>query len=153
MWFQREDLAERDVEIGPGSPTLVMSLERPECLTTLLGVHLFSDIYVANWCGVNGIKYCKNLLVHTGKSDDSLPIFKRIVYVICEGTDVQLVTELWETVEYDRHTHTYVVQPTQETAWSVVRMQDLCDHQTYHPSKSYKEDDSHHYVTLRHRII
>ena len=148
-----KDLAERDVEIGPGSPTLVMSLERPECLTTLLGVHLFSDVYVANWCVVNGIKYCKNLLVHTGKSCDSLPIFKRIVYVICEGTDVQLVTELWETVEYDRHTHTYVVQPTQETVWSVVRMQDLCDHQTYHPSKSYKEDDSHHYVTLRHRII
>ena len=146
-------LVDMAVEIGPGSPTLIMSLEIQECLVGLLGVDLFSDIYVANWCVVNGIKYCKNLLVHTGKSGGSFPIFKRIVYVICEDTDLQLVTELWETVRYDRHTHTYVVQPTREAVWSLLKIHDLADHQTYHASKSYKEDDCHYYVTLCYRII
>ena len=115
----RKDISDNEVEIGPGSPTLIMSLERPEVLTTLLSVHLFCDVYLANWYVINSIKYCKNMLLHTGKSQDNIPIFQRIVYVICEETDVQLVTELWETVRYDQHAHTYAVQPNPEPIWSL----------------------------------
>ncbi len=101
-----KDLSERDVEIGPGLATMIASLERSAHLATLLDVHLFSDIFLARWCVVNGIKYTKNMLVLIGKAD-SLPIFQKIVCVICEENQMKLVTELWETVQYDWHTHTY----------------------------------------------
>ncbi len=146
-----KDLSERDVEIGPGSATMIASIERSEHLATLLDVHLFSDVFLARWCVVNGIKYTKNMLVLTGKAD-SLPIFQKIVYVICEENQVKLVTELWETVQYDRHTRTYSVKPKDEVLWSVVGVEDLRDHQTYHGSKSFKAEDPLCYVTLRHRI-
>ena len=41
---------------------------------------------------------------------------------------MKLVTELWETVQYDRHTHTYSVRPKDEILWSVVGVENLCDH-------------------------
>ena len=70
-----KDLVDRDVEIGPGSSMLVISSDRAEFLSTAIRVHLFSEVYVAKWCVVNGIKFCKTILVITGKSDDSIPIF------------------------------------------------------------------------------
>jgi hypothetical protein len=70
-----KELIDRDVEIGPGSSTLVASLERAEFLSTVLRVHLFSEVYVAKWSVVDGIKYSRNVLVITGKSEDGLPIF------------------------------------------------------------------------------
>lgn len=55
-----KDLVERDVEVGPGSSVLVVSLERAEFLSRIIGVHLLEEVYVAKWCIVHGIKYCKN---------------------------------------------------------------------------------------------
>ena len=80
-----KELVERDVEIGPGSSTLVASLEKAEFVSRVLGIHLFSEVYVAKWCVVNGIKYSKNILVITGKSKDALPIFQEIIFIICVG--------------------------------------------------------------------
>ena len=85
---------------------------------------------------------CKTILVITGKSDDSIPIFQQIVYVICVRNHVRLVTALWETVRYDEHTHTYAVQPIAEPVWSVVPVENLYDLQPYHAAKAYKEGDS-----------
>ena len=81
-------------------------------------------------------------MVITGKSDDSIPIFQQIVYVICVRNHVRLVTALWETVRYDEHTHTYAVQPINGAVWSVVPVENLYDRQPYNAAKAYKEGDS-----------
>jgi hypothetical protein len=41
----RKDLVEKDVEIGPGSPTLVDSLERPESLAHYI-VFIYLVIFI-----------------------------------------------------------------------------------------------------------
>ena len=148
-----KDLVERDVEIGPGSLELVASLEGAEFLSRTLEIHLFQEVYVAKWCIIHGIKYCKNLLVITGKSDDVMPIFQQIVYVIVtESNAVKLITKKWDTVRYDRHTHTYVIRQLGATSWSMVSVDNLYDYYPCHASKSYNEGDQHGYVVLRHRI-
>ncbi|XP_028403161.1 uncharacterized protein LOC114525900 [Dendronephthya gigantea] len=147
-----KDLVERDVEIGPGSIEIVASLERAEFLSRTLGIRLFEEVYVAKWSIVHGIKYCKNLLVVTGKSD-YLPVFQKIIYVmVTENSSVKLITEEWLTIRYDRHTHTYVIHQPHATSWSMVSVDNLYDYYPYHASKSYNEGDQHSYVALRHRI-
>lgn len=138
--------------MGPGSSVLVVSLERAELLSRILGIHMFEELYVAKWCIVHGIKYCKNLLVVTGKSDDMMPIFQQITYVICFENRIQLIIESWNTVRYDRPTHTYAVQQLHEPEWSVIPVDTLYDRQPYHASRAYKERDNLCYVVLRHRI-
>ena len=147
-----KDLTEQDVEVGTGSSVILVSLDGAEALSRLLGLHLFEEVYVAEWCLVHGIKYLRNILVITKKSDDSVPIFERVVYVICIEKIVKLVTEALETVSYDRHSHAYAVQPCQDPTWSVTLVDNLYDRQPYHPSKSYKYGDNLSYVTLRHRV-
>ena len=146
-----KELVDRDIEIGPGSSTLVASLERAEFLSCALGVHLFSEIYVAKWCVVNGIKYARNVLIITGKSD-ALPIFQEIILITCDGNYIKLVTALWEFVKYERHTHSYVVTQSAEPIWSIIPMDNINHRQAYHASNSYREEDRLNYVTIRHRI-
>ncbi len=148
-----KDLSERDVEVGPGASELVASLERPQFLCQALNLNLFEEVYVARWCVVHGIKYSKNLHVITGKLDESTPIFQRIIYVIViNATTVKLVTEEWNTVKYHRHTHTYAIREFPTSPWSVVSIDELHDHYTYHASKSYDVSDSLCYVVMRHRV-
>ena len=148
-----KELAERDVEVGPGSSELLTSLEQAEILSRELGIHLFDEVYVARWCIVQGIKYCKNLLVITGKSDDSMPVFQQIIYVLVTGpSTIKLVTEEWHTLQYDRHTHTYVIQPKPTGSWSIIPIEELYDHSLYHASKSYMNGDQCSYVVMHHRI-
>ena len=109
-------------------------------------MHLLSEVFVAKCVIVNGIKYCKNILVITGKSEDSFPNFENIVYIICIGTDIVLITAPWQTVKFDQHTHTYAVQPITNPVWSVILVKNLFEHQTYHPSKAYKTGDHQSYV-------
>jgi hypothetical protein len=102
---------------------------------------------------VHRIKYSKNLHVITGKLDESTPIFQRIIYVIViNATTVKLVTEEWNTVKYHRHTHTYAIREFPTSPWSVVSIDELHDHYTYHASKSYNVSDSLCYVVMRHRV-
>ena len=148
-----KDLTERDVEVGPGSSELVASLERSNFLSRALAINLFEEVYVAPWCLVHGIKYRKNLLVITGKSDDSTPIFQQIIYVIVtDVTKVKLITEEWHTVKYNRHTHTYAIQRPSTSVWSVFLLEDLYDYYPYHASKSYNDRDPLSYVVMRHRV-
>ena len=49
-------------------------------------------------------------MIVTGKTDDLEPVFQRIVYVICIDDGIQLVTEQFRIVKFDRYTHSYVVQ-------------------------------------------
>ncbi len=106
-----KELAEQDLELGPGSSELIASLERSDFLSRTLQINLFEEVYVARWCIVHGIKYCKNILVITGTSDDSMPIFEQIAYIIVtDETSIKPITEEWHTVKYDRHTHSYAIQ-------------------------------------------
>jgi hypothetical protein len=146
-----KELVDRDVEIGTGCSTLVVSLERAQFLSRAIGVDLLSEIFVAKWVTVNGIKYCKNTLVISAKSEDSFPIFELIVYILCMGTKISFITAPWQTVKFDRHTHTYAVQPAVNPIWSVIPVENLYDHQAYHASKSYKGEHLS-YVSLRYRI-
>ena len=148
-----KDLTERDVEVGPGSSELIASLERSNFLSQALRINLFEEVYVAKWCIVHGTKYCKNLLIITGKSDESMPIFQQIIYVIVtDGTNVKLITEEWHTVKYDRHTHTYAIRRPTTSSWSVFSQEDLYDYYPYHASKSYYDRDPLSYVVMRHRV-
>jgi hypothetical protein len=146
-----KELVDRDVEIGTGCSTLVVSLERAQFLSRAIGIDLLSEIFVAKWVTVNGIKYCKNTLVISAKSEDSFPIFELIVYILCMGTKISFITAPWQTVKFDRHTHTYAVQPAVNPIWSVIPVENLYDHQAYHASKSYKGEHLS-YVSLRYRI-
>ncbi|XP_071831544.1 uncharacterized protein [Apostichopus japonicus] len=145
------DLVHKDVEVGPGCSTILVSLDRAEFLSRELGMHMFEEVFIAKWSIVHGVKYCKNLLVVTGKCDQEEPIFQQIIYVICIDNGVKLVTESWDTVKYDRHTHTYALQQIAEPAWSVISVNNLYDRQPYHAAKSYQATELC-YVTLRHRI-
>jgi hypothetical protein len=49
-------------------------------------------------------------------------------------------------------TLTHILKPKDEILWSVVGVEDLRDHQTYHGSKYFKAEDPLCYVTLRHTI-
>ena len=150
-----KDLVERDVEIGPGSSELVVSLEQSEVVSKALGVSLFEEVYVAKWCLVYGIKYSKNLMVIKEKQHDdvSLPVFHQILHVIVIDEEVRLIVEEWDTVRYDRHMHSYAIQLLPKAPWSVVAINDLYDNaHTYHAAKSYKRDDKLSYVVLRHKI-
>ena len=148
-----KDLTQRDVEVGPGGSELIATLERSDFLSQALKINQFEEVYVARWCIVHGIKYCKNLHVITAKSDDSTPIFQRIIYVIVTDTNnIKLVTEEWKTVQYDRHTHTYAIQQPSTALWSVTQLDDLYDYYPYHASKSYIDCDPLSYVVMRHRV-
>ena len=150
--MSRKDLADRDVEIGPGSTSLVVSLERAEFLSASINVHLFSEVYVATWCMINGIKYHRNLLVTNGTSSDNFPIFERIIYIICVEAHVKLVTEPCQTIKYDRHTHSYAVQQTAGPLWSIIPIEHLHDRQVFHADKTCKEGGPYSYFTMRYRI-
>ena len=138
------ELVEDDIEIGTGCSTLVLSLDNAEFLSREIGIHLLSEVFVAKWVVVNGIKYYKNALVVTGKSGDSaFPVFQQIVYILTmETADIRLVTAPWNTVKFDRHTHTYAVTPAENMVWSITKVKNLFDHHTYHASKSYTEEES-----------
>jgi hypothetical protein len=148
-----KDVVERDLEVGPGSKEMIASLTGAELIVRALAVNMFDDVYVAKWCVVHGIKYCKNLMVITGKTDDLLPSFHQILYIIVgENNNIYLQTQKWTTIAYDRHTHSYVIEEPEETICSLVSVHDLYDYYPYHASKSYKTDDLLSYVVLRHRI-
>lgn len=151
--MSEKDLTQRDVEVGPGASEFIATMERSDFLRQALKINLFEEVYVARWCIVHGIKYCKYLHVITAKSDDSSPIFQRIIYVIVtDATSIKLVTEEWDTVKCDRHTHTYAIQQLSTSLWSVIQLEDLYDYYPYHASKSYKDRDPLSYVVMRHRL-
>lgn len=148
-----KDPVKGDLEVGPGSQEMIASLAGADLIVRALGVHMFDEVYVAKWCVVHGINYCKNLMVITGKIDDLLPSFHQILYVVVgENNTVFLQTQKWTTVAYDRHTHSYVIEQPEETLCSLVTVHDLYDYYPYQASKSYKEDDLLCYVVLRHRV-
>ena len=72
-----------------------------------IGVDLLCEVFVANWVTLNRINYHKNDLVITGKLDHSFSMFQQIVLIICVEQDVLLIAAPWQTVGFDRHTHTY----------------------------------------------
>jgi hypothetical protein len=147
------DLAEIDLEVGPGSQEMVESLDGADLIVRALGVHMFDMVYVAKWCVLHGIKYSKNLLVITGKSDDMLPVFQQILYVIvCENNGVHLLTQGWKTIEYHRHTHSYAIEQPNNPLYSFISVNDLYDYFPCHASESYNEEDLQSHVVLRHRI-
>ena len=128
-----KDLVTRDQEVGPGPSVLVTSLPNARVLEVILAVDLLDDVYVAKWCVVHGKRYEKNIVVVTGKTDDLDPFFQRIVYVICMDNGIQLVTEPFCIVKFDRHTQCYVVQqPAKVGLWSMNCVENLLDYQPYH---------------------
>lgn len=149
-----KDLVDRDTEVGPGSSTLVASLDNARALGAILHVHLLDEVYVAKWCVVHGKKYQKNMVVVTGKTEELEPIFQRIVYIICMDDSIRLVTEPFKLVRFDRHTHSYIVQSAaDEIAWNVTSVEGLLDYQPYHAAKSYDQsEESHLSIVLRHKI-
>ena len=148
-----KDVVERDLEVGPGSKEMIASLTGAELIVRALAVHMFDEVYVAKWCVVHGINYSKNLMVITGKTDDLLPSFHQILYIIVgENNNVYLQTRKWTTIAYDRHTHSFMIEQPEEIISSLVSVHDLYDYFPYHASKSYKKDDLLSYVVLRHRI-
>ncbi|KAJ8043406.1 hypothetical protein HOLleu_10472 [Holothuria leucospilota] len=145
--FTERSFVERDTEIGPGTSVLLASLPNANFLSTALEIPLHNEVFVANWCVVYGVKYCKSLLVITGMSEDE-PQFQKIQYIICLQTGLKLITECWETRHYDRHSHSYCVQPSEELNWSIVSVDDLLFFQPLHAAKSYKPDDRLFYVSI-----
>ena len=80
-------------------------------------------------------------------------MFHQIIYVVVADEDIKLVTEEWETVKYDRHTHTYAIQQLRDAPWSINSIGSLYDNgHTFHAIKAYKENDQHSYIVLRHKI-
>lgn len=72
--------------------------------------------------------------------------------IACLDDGIKLVTELFDTVRLDRHTHSYVVQkPSLEGLFSSIRIEDLLDFQPYHAAKSYNQTEDPH-IVLRHQI-
>ncbi|XP_033112600.1 uncharacterized protein LOC117113392, partial [Anneissia japonica] len=149
-----KNLVQRDQEVGPGSSILLANLENGEILENLMGVQLMDDIYVAKWCVVHGQRYQKNMVVITSKTDTLEPVFQRIVYVVCMENGIKLITEPFQIVKFDRHTHSYVVQkPVEEGIYSMTCIEDLLDFETYHAAKSYDQtQEPYLFITLRHRI-
>ncbi|KAJ8034185.1 hypothetical protein HOLleu_20916 [Holothuria leucospilota] len=144
--FTGSSFVQRDTEIGPGSSVLLASLPNANFLSTTLGIPLLEEVYVANWCIVYGVKYCKSLMVITGKSENE-PVFQKIIHILCLQTGVKLITESWDTLHYDRHCHSYCVQPSEEVKWSIVSIDDLLFFQPLHAAKTYKPEDGVFYVS------
>ena len=91
-------------------------------------------------------------MVTNGVADDSFPVFEQIIYIICVDTHATLVTEPWDTINYERHTHSYTVQQTVGAAWSIIPINNLRDRQVYHAAASYQAGDPYKHVTMRYRI-
>ena len=152
--MSKKDLSEVDFEVGPGSQVVVEYLDAADLIARRLGILVSDIVYLANWCKLHGIKYTKNLLLLTGKSDDMLPVFQQIIYVIVsENNSAHFLTLKWKTTEYHRHTHSYAIELPNDPKCSIISLNNLCNYCPYHASESYDEEDLLSHVVLRHRIL
>ena len=151
--LSKQTLAERDLEVGPGSTLIVASIDHPyaEAVVQSLQVPLYDEVYVAKWCKVFGTEYHANLTVVIGKKDGN-PLFGKIRMVIPYSSSVNLLCELWHTVGFNRHKHAYALLPVQPEEISVVKVKDLVDFYPLHATKSYVKTDPNFYVCMRHTV-
>lgn len=79
---------------------------------------------------------------------DELPIFGKIKKMFVHNNNAFLICDLFETLGFDSHFHSYVVSST--GAVNLINIKDLFNYVPLHIRNSYDLNDKSVYVTLRY---
>lgn len=82
---------------------------------------------------------------------DGEPQFGLVKNMLVLDHSVKLVVQKWDTVGFERHFFAYGVTAT--TNVFAVDQSSLLDHHTLYAVKSYRDNDSCLYVSLRYRVF
>ncbi|KAJ8029948.1 hypothetical protein HOLleu_29486 [Holothuria leucospilota] len=150
--LSQKKLGEKQVEVGPGSSTILVSVANSDFLTRRLRIGLYDEVYLANWCRVFGHVYKRNQMVVVGKTIDLEPIFGKVINIIALGADVRLVYEEWSTTGFSRHLHAYSVEPKVPSKVEVTQVEDLVDYHPLQVNQSGQQDDHGFYIATRYKF-
>ena len=76
-------------------------------------------------------------------------MFGKVRDVLSVNSNAVLVYELWHTVGFKRHFHSYIAHPCQATEVAVAEIASLFDFMPLHANKSYK-GGKEFYISPRH---
>lgn len=142
-------------EVGPGHITFLANIEGVKKIQSgLIGIPLFSEVFVPVWVTFQGTAYRAGMTVFMSYDKDGEPKFGLIktIFILGQTTytpTIKLVVQKWETKGFERHFFAYSVIPTQVLA--AVDVRELQDHHPLHAVKSYREHDDNFYISLRYR--
>ena len=120
--------------VGPGTSVLLSSVTHAGLVSEAAHVAMYDDVFIPNWCIVQGVKYAKHQMVVVGKyQDDNDPIFGKISEIVLDDSRAWLVLQIWHTFSFNRHFQGYEVLPTEEV--TVKNIRDILD---YHPLHAVK---------------
>ena len=62
---------------------------------------MHDDVFIPNWCVVQGVRYEKHQIVVVGKyQDDNDPIFGKISEIVLDDSRTWLVLQMWHTISF-----------------------------------------------------
>lgn len=150
--FLSGSLFKNETEIGPGHSTLLAVMDGfGDVQTGLEGIPPFTETFVPAWVKVNGTQYKPGMTAFLSYDIDGEPQFGLVKTILVFDHSVKLVVQKWDTEGFERHVFAYSVTAT--TNVFAVDQSSLLDHHTLHSVKSYRDNDSSLYVSLRCRVF
>lgn len=140
-----------DFEVGPGYTTLLASIddfEKVKC--GFEGIPLFSDVYLPSWIKYKGATYRPGMTLFVSHYADGEPQFATIRNVVLFDSK-EFIVKKWDTVGFDRHYFAFSVSPS--SVLDLVDIHSVEDHHPLHVVMSLKDNENHHYISLRYRLF
>lgn len=123
-----------------------------EIQSGLIGLPLFTELYVPARVTVEGTTYRSGIMLFMSYDTDGDPQFgllKTILVLKQMGRSrIKLVVQKWETLGFEKHLFAYSVIPTKDLLATDV--EELLDHHPLHAVKSYREHDDTSYISVRY---
>lgn len=141
----------KSLEVGPGESLILASLDFANIIVENLRIPLYDEVFLAKWCKVYWTEYRPHSIVVVGKYESGDPMFGKISHVLLINSHVLLVYEVWHTIGFRRHYHSYVACPLQPSEVAVLSVDCLIDFTPLHASKSYR-GGREYFITLRHIV-
>lgn len=106
-----------------------------------------SEVMQCNSFCYNGTTYSKYMVVFVSCIDE-LPIFGKIKEMFLHNNNAFLICDLFESLGFDSHFHSYVVSSTGTV--DLINIKDLFNYVPLHIRNSYDLNDKYMYITLRY---
>lgn len=124
------------------------SLKEHNLKLEINGLSENSEVMQCNSFCYNGTTYSKNMVVFVSCIDELL-IFGKIKEMFVHNNNAFLICEMYESLGFDSHFHSYVVSSTGDV--NLINIKDLFNYVPLHIRKSYDLNDTSMYITLRYK--
>ena len=146
-------LRDPPLEVWSGSLVILAELVEGPVISQLLESHgQYEDLYSANWIKFQGVLYRPGIGVILDVDTESEdPLFGKILYIFFIDGHAKFNVELWQTLYFDRIYYAYCVEKIEPPMLRMDLPGDLSNTQTVHLRHSFKQGNTNHYVTLKHK--